>query len=97
VGESQGRTLEPDGDVDVVHLWVWTGLHLEVLTANLGGNASTNLEILTCSGTFYDTDGGQARIEWTSSCDEVVIVTVTSANGYYGSSESYTLTVNQLP
>jgi len=97
VGESQGRSLEPDGDVDVVHLWVWSGLHLEVLTANLGGNASTNLEILTCSGTFYDTDGGQARIEYTSSCDEVVIITVTSNNGYYGSGESYTLAVNQLP
>ena len=97
VGESQGRTLEPDGDVDVVHLWVWTGLHLEVLTANLGGNASTNLEILTCSGTFYDTDGGQARIEYTSSCDEVAIITVTSANGSYGSGETYTLAANQLP
>jgi hypothetical protein len=97
VGESQDRTLEPDGDVDVVHLWVWTGLHLEVLTTNLGGNASTNVEIPTCSGTFYDTDGGQATIEWVSACDEVVVLTVTSSNGSYGPGESYTLAVNQLP
>jgi hypothetical protein len=97
VGESQGRTLEPDGDMEVVHLWVWSGLHLEVLINNLGGNASTNLEILTCSGTLYDTDGGEARLEWTSACDEVAILTITSANGYYGPSESYTLSANQLP
>ncbi len=97
VGESQYRTLEPYGDVEIVHLWVWTGLHLEVLTADLGGNASTNLEVLTCSGTFYDTDGGQARIQWTSQCDEVAIVTVTSGNGAYGPGESYTLRVSQLP
>lgn len=97
VGESQGRSLEPDGDVDVVHLWAWSGLHLEVLTADLGGNASTNVEIATCSGTLYDTDGGLARIEWLSVCDEVVVVTVTSANGAYGPGETYTLQVNQLP
>ncbi len=97
VGESQYRTLEPDGDVDVVHLWVWAGLHLEVITANLGSSASTNVEIVTCGGTLHDTDGGQARIEWTSQCDEVAIVTVTSANGAYGPGESYTLTANQLP
>lgn len=97
VGESQYRTLEPYGDVEIVHLWVWTGLHLEVVTADLGGNASTNLEVLTCSGTFYDTDGGEARIEWTAACDEVVVIHVTSANGYYGPGETYTLQVNQLP
>jgi hypothetical protein len=97
VGESQDRTLEPDGDVDVVHLWVWTGLHLEVLTTNLGGGASTSVEIPTCSGTFYDTDGGQACVDWVSACDEVVILTITSSNGAYGLGESYTLTVNQLP
>jgi len=97
LGASQYRTLEPDGDVDVVHLWVWAGLHLEVITANLGGNASTNVEIVTCGGTLYDTDGGQARIEWTSQCDEVAILTVPSANGAYGPGEGYTLTVNQLP
>jgi hypothetical protein len=97
VGESQYRTLEPYGDVEIVHLWVWTGLRLEALTADLGGNASTNLEILTCSGTFYDTDGGESRIEWTSQCDEVAILTVTSANGAYGPGESYTLRVSQLP
>ena len=97
VGESQGRSLEPDGDVDAVHLWVWSGLHLEVLTAGLGGNASTNVEIVTCTGTLYDADGGAGRIEWLSVCDEVAVVTVTSANGAYGPGKTYTLQVNQLP
>ena len=97
VGEAQWRSLDPYADEDVVHLWVWTGLHLEVLTHSLGGWASTNLLIPTCSGTFYDTDGGEARIEWTSACDEVVVIHVTSANGYYGPGETYTLQANQLP
>ena len=80
-----------------MHLWVWTGLHIEVRTHSLGGLASTALEIPTCSGTFSDTDGGEARIEWTSACDEVVVIHVTSSNGYYGPGETYTLQVNQLP
>lgn len=82
VDESQSRTLEPTGDVDVVHLWVWSGLHLQVHTHSLGGYASTNVEIPTCSGSLADTDGGTAFIEWTSQCEEVVVITVTSSNGY---------------
>jgi len=97
VNESQDRTLDPFGDEEVVHLWVWTGLHLEVLTHSLGGLASTNLEILTCNGTLSDTDGGEARVEWLSNCDEVAIVRIFSGNGYYGPGETYTLQVNQLP
>lgn len=97
VGEAQWRSLDPYGDEDVAHLWVWTGLHLEVLTHSLGGWASTGLMVPTCSGTFYDTDGGEARIEWTSACNEVVVIHVTSANGYYGPGETYGLQVNQLP
>ena len=97
VNESQGRTLDPFGDEEVVHLWVWTGLHLEALTHSLGGLASTALQIDTCSGSRDDTDGGGARIEWTSACDEVVIIHIWSTNGYYGPSETYTLQVNQLP
>lgn len=97
VGESQSRTLEPYGDEEYVHLWVWTGLHVQVRTHSLGGWASTNVEIPTCSGTFADTDGGEGIIEWTSVCDEVVVVTVRSANGYYGPGETYTLEVEQLP
>jgi len=97
VNESQDRTLDPFGDEEVVHLWVWTGLHLEVLTHSLGGLASTNLEILTCNGMLSDTDGGQARVEWLSNCDEVAIIRIFSGNGYYGPGETYTLQVNQLP
>ena len=97
VNESQGRTLDPYGDEEVVHLWVWTGLHLEVLTHSLGGFASTAVEIPTCSGTWNDTDGGEARVEWTSACDHVVLMRIWSTNGYYGPSETYTLSVNQLP
>jgi hypothetical protein len=97
VNESQFRTLDPYGDEEVVHLWVWTGLHIEVRTHSLGGLASTALEIPTCSGTFADTDGGQARVEWTSACDEVVVMRVGSANGFYGPGETYTLQVSQLP
>ena len=97
VNESQGRTLDPFGDEDVVHLWVWTGLHVEVRTHSLGGLASTALEIPTCSGTFSDTDGGQSTISWLSSCDEVVVMRIWSENGYYGPGESYTLSVSQLP
>lgn len=97
VGESQGRSLDPYGDEEVVYLWVWTGLHLEVLTHSLGGLASTNLEVPTCSGTFYDTDGGPARVEWVSACDELVVMRIPSSNGYYGPGETYTLQVNQLP
>ena len=97
VNESQGRTLDPFGDEDVVHLWVWTGLHVEVRTHSLGGLASTNVEIVTCSGTHSDTDGGETRVEWTSNCDEVAIIRVLSANGYYGPGETYTLQVSQLP
>mgnify|MGYP001049923530 CR=1 FL=1 len=97
VGESQSRTLEPTGDQEFVHLWVWSGLHLQVRTHSLGGWASTNLEIPTCSGTFSDLDGGEAAIEWASACDEVVVIHVWSANGYYGPGETYTLEVNQLP
>ena len=97
VGEVQVRSLDPYGDEDVVHLWVWTGLHLEVLTHSLGGLASTAMEITTCSGTWYDTDGGQARIEWISACDEVVIIRLWSTNGHYGPGEAYALQVNQLP
>ncbi len=63
VNESQGRTLDPFGDEEVVHLWVWTGLHVEVRTHSLGGLASTALEIPTCSGTCSDTDGGESPIE----------------------------------
>ena len=97
VGEVQSRSLDPYGDEDVVYLWVWTGLRLEVLTHSLTGWASTNLMIPTCSGTFYDTDGGETRVEWVSLCDEVLVMDVWSANGYYGPGETYTLQVNQLP
>lgn len=95
--ESQFRTLDPTGDVEIVHLWVWTGLHLQVHTHSLGGYASTNMEIATCDGTLSDSDGGQAFVEWVSSCDEVAIITLTSGNGYFGPGESYVLEVNQLP
>ena len=84
-------------DVDVVHVWVWTGLHFRVRTYGLGGWASTNLEIPTCSGTFADTDGGEATVELTSACDEVLVLTISSANGFYGPGETYTLAVEQLP
>jgi hypothetical protein len=97
VNESQNRTLDPHGDEEVVHLWVWTGLHLEVLTHSLGGSASTALELPTCSGTWSDTDGGQARVEWLSTCDEVVVMRIRSTNGSFGPDERYTLSVNQLP
>jgi hypothetical protein len=97
VGEAQNRSLAPTGDVDVVHLWVWVGLHLSVETHSLGGYASTNVEIETCDGIKSDTDGGIAYLEWTSLCDEVAIVTVTSANGFYGPGEVYTLQISQLP
>ncbi len=97
VNESQYRSLDPYGDVDVVHLWVWSGLHVQVRTHSLGGWASTNLEIPTCSGTLADVDGGEAIVDWVSVCDEVVVVTLTSANGYYGPGETYTLEVSQLP
>ena len=97
VGEAQWRSLDPYGDMEVVHLWVWTGLHLGVLTHSLGGLASTALQIDTCTGTWSDTDGGEARIGWTSYCDEVVTIHIWSANGYYGPGETYTLQVNQLP
>jgi len=97
VDEAQGRTLEPTGDVDVVHLWVWAGLHLSVETHSLGGNASTNVEIQACDGLKADTDGGTAYLAWISNCSEVVIVTVTSANGYFGPGETYILEVKQLP
>ncbi len=66
-------------------------------THSLGGWASTNVEITTCSGTYSDTDGGETTIEWTSVCDEVAVITVSSANGYFGPGETYTLEVNQLP
>jgi hypothetical protein len=97
VNESQERTLDPYGDEEVVHLWVWTGLHLEVRTHNLGGYASTNLEIPTCSGTYGDADGREAIVEWTSACDEVIVMNLWSGNGYYGPGERYTLSVHQLP
>jgi hypothetical protein len=97
VNEAQQRSLDPYGDVDVVHLWVWSGLHLQVRTHSLGGWASTNVEIPTCSGTFSDADGGESTVTWVSSCDEVVAVTISSANGSYGPGEAYTLEVNQLP
>jgi len=97
VGESQDRSLDPYGDQEVVHLWVWTGLHVEVLTHNLGGYASTNLEIPTCGGTLSDLDGGESRVEWTSLCDEVVVISIWSENGYYGPGETYILAANQLP
>ena len=76
---------------------MWTGLHLEVLTHSLGGLASTAIQIPTCSGTFYDADGGHARVAWTSACDEVVVMSIWSDNSYYGPGETYTLQVSQLP
>jgi hypothetical protein len=97
VNESQFRTLDPYGDEEIVHLWVWTGLHVEVRTHSLGGLASTTLEIPTSSGTWYDIDGGQATISWVSACDEVVVMHIGSANGYYGPGETYTLQVSQVP
>jgi hypothetical protein len=97
VNESQCRSLDPYGDVDVVHLWVWSGLHVQVRTHSLGGWASTDVEVSTCSGTFADTDGGESIIEWTADCDEVAVITVRSANGYYGPGETYALEVDQLP
>ncbi|MBN1658945.1 MAG: hypothetical protein JXA93_11110, partial [Anaerolineae bacterium] len=80
-----------------VHLWVWTGLHVEVLATNLGGLASTNMEIVTCSGTLGDTDGGESRVEWISQCDEVAVIRIWTGSGYYGPGETYTLQANQLP
>jgi hypothetical protein len=97
VGEVQWRSLDPYGDEEVVHVWVWTGLNLEVLTHSLGGLASTAVEITTCTGTFRDTDGGQSRVSWLSVCDEVAVIRIWSTNGYYGPGETYTLQVNQLP
>lgn len=97
VGETQRRTLEPYGDVEIVHLWVWTGLHVEVRVHSLGGLASTNMEILTYGGTRYDTDGGEITLSWTSGCDEVAVMRIWSANGYYGPGEAYTLQVTQIP
>jgi hypothetical protein len=97
VGESQWRTLEPYGDEEYVHLWVWPGLHVRVRTYNLGGYASTDMQVPTCNGTHTDADGGEASAEWVSSCAEVVIVHVWSDNGYYGPGESYILEVEQLP
>ncbi len=97
VGEAQTRTLAPAGDADVVHLWVWAGLHLSVETLDLGGGTSTNVEIQACDGRWADADGGVAYVEWTSTCDTVAIVTVTSANGRFGPEETYTLQVRQLP
>jgi len=97
VSETQYRSLDPYGDVDIVHLWVWSGLHVQVRTHSLGGWASTNMEISTCSGTLADVDGGEAIVDWVSVCDEVVVVTLTSGNGYYGPGETYTLEVSQLP
>jgi hypothetical protein len=41
---AQGRTIDPHGDQEVVHRWVWTGLHLGVLTHSLAGLAATALE-----------------------------------------------------
>jgi hypothetical protein len=97
VNETQYRSLDPYGDVEAVHLWVWSGLHLRVRTYDLGGWASTNLEIPTCSGTLVDTDGGESTLEWVSVCEEVVVLTITSENGYFGPGETYTLAVEQLP
>ena len=97
MGESQNRSLDPYGDQEVVHLWVWSGLHVAVSTHNLGGLASTNLEVPTCSGTFSDTDGGQASVDWVSNCDEVVVMSIWSDNGYYGPGETYILSASQLP
>ena len=96
IPEEQGRSLDPTEDVDEIHLWVWTGLNVEVAAVYLGGNTSINMEIQTCGGTLYDTDGGEAYISWTSACDEVVIITVRSANGYFGPGETYTLRTTQL-
>jgi hypothetical protein len=96
IGESQSRSLDPHGDEEVVHLWVWTGLHLEVLTHSLGGLASTAMEIETCDGTLVDSDGDQVSISWTSSCDFVAIIRIWSANGFYGPGETYTLSVQNL-
>ncbi len=97
INESQGRTVDLYGDEEVVHLWVWTGLHLEVLTHSLGGLAPTALEIPTCGGTWRDTGGSEARVEWTSVCDEVVAVRIWSTNRYHGPGEAYTLSVSHLP
>jgi hypothetical protein len=97
VNESQFRTLDPYGDQEVVHLWVWTGLRVRVSTHSLRGYASTNLQIPTCSGTYSDLDGGEALVEWLSACNEVVVMNVWSNNGYYGPGETYTLSVTQLP
>lgn len=96
IPEEQGRTLDPSDDVDEIHLWVWSGLSLEVAAIYLGDNASISMEIQTCGGTLYDTDGGEATISWTSNCEEVVIITVRSANGYYGPGETYILRATQL-
>ncbi|MGD2205582.1 MAG: hypothetical protein PVH17_02275 [Anaerolineae bacterium] len=97
VGEAQWRTLEPYGDEEYVHLWVWPGLHVRVRTHSLGGYASTNVQVPTCNGTYSDTDGGESSVEWVSSCPEVVVIHVWSGNGYFGPGESYVLEVEQLP
>jgi hypothetical protein len=55
------------------------------------------MEIEICDGTLVDTDGGEASISWTSSCDFVAIIRVWSTNGFYGPGETYTLSANQLP
>jgi len=97
VDEAQSRSLDPYGDVDVVHLWVWAGLHVRVRTHTLGGWTSTNLEVSTCSGTLADANGGEATIDWVSACDEVVILNISSQNGYFGPGESYILQTEQIP
>jgi hypothetical protein len=97
VGESQGRSLDPYGDEESVHLWVWPGLNVRVRTHSLGGYASTNLQVSTCSGTWSDLDGGEAAVQWVSSCAEVIVIRVWSNNGSYGPGETYVLEVEQLP
>jgi hypothetical protein len=93
VGESQGRSLDPYGDEEYVHLWVWPGLNVRVRTHSLGASASTNLQVTTCSGTYADTDGGEANVSWLSSCPEIVVIHVWSSNGYFGPGETYILEV----
>jgi hypothetical protein len=95
LGETQGHSFYPTGDVDKVEFAVKPDRWYEVKTGNLAFNVDTRITVETqTSGRIYENDDEQAgtlhsRILFHSTLTEMVVVTIENVRGLYGEHLTY--------
>ncbi len=98
IGETQGHTFYPEGDVDKVKFLAKAGRFYRVSTSNLPLGVDTFLE-LNVGGTVYTNDDRQpgdlsSEVNFQVPLNSDVPVTVTITNrGQFGTEKGYNLTV----